>query len=255
MCFSHCSRSLCLVTECDCEISAIAQHCLNFLQSKIRRWPQTLKPSFAPCQRKNSMQLSKPSVLTWILWSPFRWVHWSHLWEIVIDTVIFSRAFSLGSHPCISRVNYSLAVRKKKDGLYHWSMNNTASSCHSYPSCCSVVLVEHKCVWSEVQFVKRKIFTLHPNKQVLGCPCVLVRCCLGWNEPRYSTGTCWVLKPSPSAFTMGLLSAEVSTSFELSYKEESIFKALFQRLTNWFWSKNLLNFRKIDYLGGDWRWE
>lgn len=111
-CFLHFSRLLCLATECDCEISAIAQNCLNFSQSRIRQWLWTLKPSFALCQRKSSMQWNKPSMLTWILWSPSRWVHWSHLWEASVDTVTFSWAFSLRTYPCISGVNCLLAGRK-----------------------------------------------------------------------------------------------------------------------------------------------
>lgn len=39
------------------------------------------------------------------------------------------------------------------------------------------------------------------------------------------------------------------------YKDESNFKALFQRLINQFWGKNSLNIRKIHYLGGDWKVE
>lgn len=154
-CFPDFSRSLCLGTAWDWEISATTQRCPSSLGSRIRQWLWTLKPSFALCQRKNSMQPNKSSVLTWTHWSPFRWVHWSYLslvlpvrgchWHCDIFWGFQSRSSSL-------HFQSELTIRwPEEGGLYHWGMKDIASSCHSYLPHCSTVFIEHKCMCPTVQ--------------------------------------------------------------------------------------------------------
>lgn len=86
-------------------------------------------------------------------------------WHSDVFHVFQSRNSSLHFQDCLE------AIRKKKDG---WSLLREHEQ-HCFflsflPFPFSLLLAEHKCVWSAVQFVKRKVFMLHDNKQALVVP-------------------------------------------------------------------------------------
>lgn len=92
-------------------------------------------------------------------------------WHSDIFQGFQSRNSSLHFQNCLE------AVRKKKDGQ---SLSREHEQHCFFLSffLFSLLLAEHKCVWFAVQFFKRRVFMLCRNKKALGCPCVLVKCCV-----------------------------------------------------------------------------
>lgn len=128
-------------------------------------------------------------------------------WNSDIFCVFQSRDSSLHFQNCLE------AIRKKKEvGLCHRSMNNIASSCHSYPFCsvCYLQSINVCGLWFSLSRGTSWCCTI--TNRLLVCLCVLVKCCiLAGMSLDISLACCWALKPLHSALSMGPLSAEVSS--------------------------------------------